>query len=559
MTSPSALRRPLRRRPDPQEQRGLRVRRALAARGRRRHGRRRGRRGRLEHRRSRQLRELDAEPSSDLLEAWPARCTGPTTGSASSSRTTPASSGMGTTVTAALFDGARLGVAHVGDSRGYLLRDGELSQITHDHTFVQTLIDEGRITEEEAKDPPAPLPDPQGPRRRHDTSPTCRRRPRGRRPVPALQRRPAACSTTTGIGRHPRDRARPTTPPSSWSAPPRGRQHRQHHLRRRRRRRRGRVAADTRAMLVGAAADLSAGCTCRPRWAASSAVTAPATPASSNRCAPSSPTASRRDRLRRRSTRDPEARYAPRPPRRFRGSAGCSRPSLCSALVWMAGAAAWSLEPDAVLRRRARRHGRDLPGLDADRRSVRRSRSPTSRPTSASTGSPTTTPRTVARGHRRRQPRRRPARGRAASRPSQTLDADAAAVPTPSATGVRRRRAPRPAPTASPTRPTATPTPTSERLTDDRSSGSRSWSSCTAVAAGAELFLLVLALAVGIGAYAAVGLGVRRRAAGRHHRLRRRAGRADRGRPRRRPASRAVRRPGAAARSSPPQRPRAWR
>ncbi|MGH3446627.1 MAG: PP2C family protein-serine/threonine phosphatase, partial [Nocardioidaceae bacterium] len=59
--------------------------------------------------------------------------------------------GMGTTVTAALFDGTHIGVAHLGDSRGYLWRDGELLRISHDHSWVQSLIDEGRITEEEAK------------------------------------------------------------------------------------------------------------------------------------------------------------------------------------------------------------------------------------------------------------------------------------------------------------------------------------------------------------------------------------------------------------------------
>lgn len=58
--------------------------------------------------------------------------------------------GMGTTLTAALWAEGRLGLVHVGDSRAYLLRDGELSQITHDHTLVQALVDEGRITAEEA-------------------------------------------------------------------------------------------------------------------------------------------------------------------------------------------------------------------------------------------------------------------------------------------------------------------------------------------------------------------------------------------------------------------------
>ena len=57
---------------------------------------------------------------------------------------------MGTTLTAILFAGTRLGLVHIGDSRAYQLRDGALSQITKDDTFVQSLIDEGRITEEEA-------------------------------------------------------------------------------------------------------------------------------------------------------------------------------------------------------------------------------------------------------------------------------------------------------------------------------------------------------------------------------------------------------------------------
>jgi PPM family protein phosphatase len=58
--------------------------------------------------------------------------------------------GMGTTLTAILFKGSRLGLVHVGDSRAYQLRDGAFTQITKDDTFVQSLIDEGRITEEEA-------------------------------------------------------------------------------------------------------------------------------------------------------------------------------------------------------------------------------------------------------------------------------------------------------------------------------------------------------------------------------------------------------------------------
>jgi len=66
----------------------------------------------------------------------------------------PELQGMGTTVTALLRTGSTIAVAHIGDSRAYLLRDGTFTQITHDHSFVQSLVDEGRITEEEAEGHP---------------------------------------------------------------------------------------------------------------------------------------------------------------------------------------------------------------------------------------------------------------------------------------------------------------------------------------------------------------------------------------------------------------------
>ena len=66
----------------------------------------------------------------------------------------PALSGMGTTVTALLRTGGRLALAHIGDSRAYLLREEQLTQITRDHTFVQRLVDDGRITLEEAEQHP---------------------------------------------------------------------------------------------------------------------------------------------------------------------------------------------------------------------------------------------------------------------------------------------------------------------------------------------------------------------------------------------------------------------
>jgi protein phosphatase len=62
--------------------------------------------------------------------------------------------GMGTTLTALRFVGSQVGLVHVGDSRAYLLRANMLSQITHDDTYVQYLVDSGKLTPDEAKDHP---------------------------------------------------------------------------------------------------------------------------------------------------------------------------------------------------------------------------------------------------------------------------------------------------------------------------------------------------------------------------------------------------------------------
>ncbi|GIG20749.1 serine/threonine protein phosphatase [Cellulomonas chitinilytica] len=66
----------------------------------------------------------------------------------------PDLAGMGTTVIAILRAGNKLAMVHLGDSRGYLFRDGVLTQVTTDHTFVQHLVDIGRITPEEAEHHP---------------------------------------------------------------------------------------------------------------------------------------------------------------------------------------------------------------------------------------------------------------------------------------------------------------------------------------------------------------------------------------------------------------------
>lgn len=69
-------------------------------------------------------------------------------------RDSPANAGLGTTVIAFLRTGATAAMVHIGDSRAYLMRDGEMHQVTHDHTFVQHLVDTGQLTEDEAESHP---------------------------------------------------------------------------------------------------------------------------------------------------------------------------------------------------------------------------------------------------------------------------------------------------------------------------------------------------------------------------------------------------------------------
>ena len=66
----------------------------------------------------------------------------------------PDSDGMGTTCIAMMRVGTKLAVANIGDSRAYLLRKGRLTRITKDHSFVQKLLDEGRISKDEARHHP---------------------------------------------------------------------------------------------------------------------------------------------------------------------------------------------------------------------------------------------------------------------------------------------------------------------------------------------------------------------------------------------------------------------
>lgn len=66
----------------------------------------------------------------------------------------PGGDEAGTTLTAMLWTGSQLALVHIGDSRAYLLRDGDFFQITHDHTLVQSMVDEGRLSREEAASHP---------------------------------------------------------------------------------------------------------------------------------------------------------------------------------------------------------------------------------------------------------------------------------------------------------------------------------------------------------------------------------------------------------------------
>ncbi|WP_067648672.1 PP2C family protein-serine/threonine phosphatase [Nocardia harenae] len=92
----------------------------------------------------------DDEPGDDLLGKLDHATREGNAAIADQVEEEPELDGMGTTLTAILFAGKKLGMVHIGDSRAYMLRGSELAQITRDDTFVQSLVDEGRITPEQA-------------------------------------------------------------------------------------------------------------------------------------------------------------------------------------------------------------------------------------------------------------------------------------------------------------------------------------------------------------------------------------------------------------------------
>lgn len=92
------------------------------------------------------LERLDADPAdNDMLALLGGVADDANREIAQAVRDHPETDGMGTTLTALMFNGREFGMIHVGDSRGYRLRDGKLSQITVDDTFVQSLVDEGKL------------------------------------------------------------------------------------------------------------------------------------------------------------------------------------------------------------------------------------------------------------------------------------------------------------------------------------------------------------------------------------------------------------------------------
>ena len=94
--------------------------------------------------------DRQARPESDLIDALSSAVAAAKQTLRRIVEADPAVGSMGTTLTAMLWSGGSAAICHIGDSRAYLLRDGDLYQITKDHTFVQTLIDEGRIRPEDA-------------------------------------------------------------------------------------------------------------------------------------------------------------------------------------------------------------------------------------------------------------------------------------------------------------------------------------------------------------------------------------------------------------------------
>ncbi|WP_306516333.1 PP2C family serine/threonine-protein phosphatase [Corynebacterium sp.] len=101
------------------------------------------------------LQNLDRDPGdNDMLALLGSAADDANAAIADTVRQRPETEGMGTTCTALMFNGSAFGMCHVGDSRGYRLRDGKLEQITVDDTYVQSLVDSGSLQPEDVSTHP---------------------------------------------------------------------------------------------------------------------------------------------------------------------------------------------------------------------------------------------------------------------------------------------------------------------------------------------------------------------------------------------------------------------
>ena len=126
---------------------------AAGVRGGRRHGRRAGRRGGLEHR-GQGLRGRGLQGAGTPEQRLTALVREANRRIFEMALADDSKRGMGTTLTAALVEGDGVTVAHVGDSRAYRMRGGDLEQLTHDHSLVAELERSGRISPEDAEHHP---------------------------------------------------------------------------------------------------------------------------------------------------------------------------------------------------------------------------------------------------------------------------------------------------------------------------------------------------------------------------------------------------------------------
>jgi protein phosphatase len=104
----------------------------------------------------RHLRRLadDPQTGSEALKSWKEAIFEVNGELGDMITTNPSLDGMGTTICGGVFDGDEMHIAHIGDSRCYVLAEGNLHRLTHDHSYVQSLVDDGKLHEDAAMNHP---------------------------------------------------------------------------------------------------------------------------------------------------------------------------------------------------------------------------------------------------------------------------------------------------------------------------------------------------------------------------------------------------------------------